>query len=185
MYLPLMRQPPRLDRLFARKMKFFRHLLASHTFHQLMLYHLVLEESFLADLQYDSEINLDLEAGVREVKGITVDLEKMLNHTALMEDITVMWELKEWLRQHPRVEFTKVGKRMTLARRRELKSWRADIKRLTRQSAQDVSTKKFMTTWQRTVPLPAQVTEFRVKHQNRLKRKAKKIRKRKMGIRFL
>jgi len=150
-----------------------------------MLYHLVLEETFLTDLQYDSEIKLDLEAGVREVKAITVDLEKWLNSMVLMEDITVMWELKEWLRQHPRVEFTKVGKRMTLARRRELKAWRADIKRLTRQSAQDSSTKEFMNNWQRTVPLPSPVTEFRIQHQNKLKRKAKKIRKRKMGTRFL
>jgi hypothetical protein len=159
--------------------------MTSHAFHQLMLYHLVLEETFLTDLQYDSEIKLDLEAGVREVKAITVDLENWLNSMVLMEDITVMWELKEWLRQHPRVEFTKVGKRMTLARRRELKAWRADIKRLTRQSAQDSSTKEFMNNWQRTVPLPSPVTEFRIQHQNKLKRKAKKIRKRKMGTRFL
>ena len=130
-------------------------------------------------------MKMDLEAGAREVKAMTTDLGKLLNNMVLMEDITVMWQLKEWLRRHPNVEFTKAGKRMTLVRKRELKAWRAEVKRITRESLRKTSTQKFMTNWTRRVPSPSMVIEFRIKDQNKLKRKAKKLRKQKMGTQFL
>ena len=150
-----------------------------------MLYHLNHEESFLTDLQYDSKVIIDLEAGVREVTAMTADMAKLLNNVVLMEDITVMWQLKEWLRQHPGVEFTKVGKRMPRSRRMELKGWKADVNRVIRESVRETTTKKFMTKWNRTVPRPSQVTEFRTKRQNAMKRKAKRLRKKQMATQFL
>ena len=150
-----------------------------------MLYHLNYEELFLADLQHDSEVKLDLEAGVREVKAMTYDMGKLLNGLVLMEDINVMWQLKEWLRLHPGVAFGKMGQRMSQVRRRELQAWKADVRRILRESTIETSASKFMAKWKRMVPFSSEVPEFHIKRQNALKRKAKKIRKKKLGTRFL
>jgi len=170
--------------VFNAKLAALRALGGQYGFYQLMLYHLELEEKFLAMLEKRTLRNwgVGIEAGVRETKSIVYDIGRMIAETELNEGIAVEAQLKKWVMEHPGVKFKPYGERMTRKERREFREWQKDVNAVKRRARDDSKKEKFMSRWHKVHGKG--LIWFHQPRARSIKRHAKGIRKKKLGKRL-
>ncbi len=147
------------------------------------IYYAKLEERFLRMLARENkqQWGLDTEAGVREMRAMSYDIGKFLADLELRENIKTELRLKEWARLNYGKRIMPQGWRMPRRRKRELRFWRQKVRAIKREEKQQALRSAFMRKWSAGLGNRSSISVFRHPHGGRNKRRAKKLRKRKLG----
>jgi hypothetical protein len=137
--------------------------------------HLKHEEQFFARLERlvganwgDAKLR-----GARETKQMFQDLCRWERDIMLREDQAIERRLHLWLKCHPGVKFIAYGLRGRRSARRLWRQWRMEARATKRRFPKDVKTEKLVRVWR----MKYDKRETIMAHQNRIKRKAKWIRR--------
>lgn len=151
------------------------------------IYYAQLEEKFLRQLakEMDQQWGWDAEAGVREMKSMSYDIGKFIADVELRENIKTELRLKEWARVHSGVRISPQGKRMPRQRRRELRLWRQKVDAIKREQKEQAHRSAFMRNWSSGLGSGSSISVFRHPRGRTNKRRAKKMRRVRIGNRLL
>jgi len=145
-------------------------------------YHATFEEQFLRNIAstYSLRQGMNIEAGRREVHGMVSLIRRAMANMAWVEDVRVEKQIKDWVMMHPGATFRRYGQTMTKARKKELKTWEAEVRRIKKKIQMEREKARFMKKWEKqwgSTPL----IPFIHPRQRRLKYVARKKRKVRMG----
>jgi hypothetical protein len=136
-YHPHVRQlPGNIASHIKDRIRQFRHYAETLTVSLTYQWHVSQEESFLQSVSeyYSLLQGTNTEAGLREHNGMVTLLKKAMSHIAWLEEVRAERTLKDWVRAHPGAQFQPYGKAMTRPRKREVKAWEREVRRVKREN---------------------------------------------------
>jgi len=145
-------------------------------------YHATFEERFLQNiaLMYSSPKGINLEAGRREINGMVSLIKRVMANMVWVENVRVEKQIKDWVRMHPGARFRRHGQTMTRARKRELKTWEAEVRRVKKETEMEKEKRRFVKKWEKQWGSTPQMP-YKHPRQRRLKYAARQKRKAIMG----
>ena len=151
------------------------------------IYYAQYEEKFLKGVAKEmrQQWGWDTEAGVRELKAMSYDIGKFVADMELRENIKAELRLKEWARLNPAVRYLPQGTRMPRQRRKELRLWKQKVAAIKREQKERAQKSDFMRKWSNGLGSGSSITVFQHPHGRSNKRRAKKVRRIKIGNRLL
>lgn len=109
-------------------------------------------------------------------------IKKAMSHIAWVEEVRAEQTLKQWVRGHPGALFQPYGKAMTKARKREIKAWDREVRKVRRENQLAREQNRFKNKWEKkwgeTPVLPVKSGQRR---QRTYKVRARNARKARMG----
>ena len=147
-----------------------------------MIWHAEQEEIFLRRLatQLRQDWGYETEAGRRELKAMRNDIQQLLVDYSLREDIRAEKHLREWVAKHSDAKFLPYGLRIP-GRRRELRLWTREIKRIKKEHERGLYRNQFIQHWRRNFAKDSVAIKFAMDEGRRAKIRAKRHRRRRMG----
>jgi recombinational DNA repair ATPase RecF len=90
--------------------------------------------------------------------------------------------LKDWVRAHPGAQFQPYGKAMTKARKREVKAWETEVRKVKRENQLAREQERFKSKWEKKWgESPVLPVKSGKRRQRTYKLRARKARKARMG----
>ena len=122
------------------------------------------------------------EAGLREQNGMIALVRRAMSHIAWIEECRAEKTLKDWVRLHPGAQFQPYGQAMTKARKREVKAWETEVRRVKRENRLAREQERFKNKWEKKWgEKPRVPVKFAKRRQRAYKLLARKARKARMG----
>jgi hypothetical protein len=179
---PVLKPSVKTQKQVTRKLRQFGRYADTLNLWESYQYYATLEEDFLKDIASRLKLpsSTQLEAGRREVRGMIGLLHRAMANMTWAEGVRVEKALKDWVISHPGATFRPYGKTMTGARRRELRAWGAEVRRVRREHKEKQEETKFTRKWEKKWG-PDPLIPFKHPRQRSLKYAARKRRKAIMG----
>jgi len=154
---------------------------------QSYIYYAELEEQFLRTIahQLRKKWGWDAEAGVREMKSMSFDIGKFVADVELRENVKAELQLREWVRLNPGVKYLAQGTRMPRKQRKEMRLWRMKVDAIKREQKARTRRSAFMREWFSGLGRGSSISVFQHPRGRLRKRRAKRLRRIKLGKKLL
>ena len=151
------------------------------------IYYAQLEEQFLRFIakELHEKWGWDAETGVREMKSMSYDIGKFVADAELRENVKAELRLREWVRLNPGVKYLAQGSRMPRKQRKEMRLWRMKVDAIKREQKARTRRSAFMREWFSGLGRGSSISVFQHPRGRLRKRKAKRLRRRKLGKKLL